>query len=89
MDSPSGLFDLGVAMGFGRPLINSMCRDIPQAAGKLLVLVLENVDELDAEESKDCLLNACRWIPSPVYGAVMDELESEEASRDSWNAEQQ
>ena len=65
-------FSLGVELGFSEVEINSVCHDKPSHADKLLAIILQKVKQEGEETAVALLLEACKSIPSPIYGAVRD-----------------
>ena len=64
-------FSLGVNMGYRQAEINSMCQDKASDADKLLAMILDKSEQNGEEAVVTVLLEACKSIPSPIYGAVM------------------
>ena len=65
-------FSLGIELGFSEVEISSICHDKPSHADKLLAIILQKVKQEGEEAAVALLLEACKSIPSPIYGAVRD-----------------
>ena len=68
-------YELGLELGFTRAKIVEYCHNVPECSGKLLVLLERKANEVSPEILEDLILNACKRIPSPIYGIVKDELD--------------
>lgn len=66
-------FGYGIRLGFSKAEIDSICFDKPLMTDKLLAIILRKEDS-DGKDGREILLEACRHVAHPFYGAVMDEL---------------
>jgi hypothetical protein len=65
---------VGVEMGYSMAEVESVSHDKPSHGDKLLSIILRKIEDLGEKGTVALLLKACRSIPSPIYGAVMDQL---------------
>ena len=63
-------FSFGVKLGYSQAEIDSVCHDKPTHADKLLAIILQKIEQMGQEAAVALLLEACKSIPSPIYGSV-------------------
>ena len=68
-------YSFGVAMGFTVAQINGLCFDKPTPAEKLLAITHLKTEMLGEKKTDEELLEACKHLPSPIYGTVQDQLD--------------
>ena len=68
---------IGHEMGFTDPEIEACTFNIPALGSKLQAIIQLKVRGCDVEETEKCLLTACKRIPQPIHGAVLDYVKSD------------
>ena len=68
-------YELGLKLGFTDAEITEHCHNKAEGSGKLSVLLQRKANEVSPDILEDLILNACKTIPSPIYGRVKDELD--------------
>ena len=69
-------YSFGCALGFTRAEMTSACHDKPAVCDKLLTLIQLKAEKDGQIRTDEELLEACRNIPSPIYGVVKEILDS-------------
>ena len=69
---------IGLKMAFTTSQINDKTNDISLGADKFRVLFEAKAQEVGRYEAVKRLLTACRTIPYPIIGAVMNQLTGEQ-----------
>ena len=72
---PDRWYDIGLKLGFLDGQLNELVEGVAGGGQKLNKIIRAKVKEVGAEETERELLNACRKIPSPIYGIVKDKLD--------------
>ena len=65
---------LGYAMGLTKAQVDAECHNKPIPSAKLQAIIRRKVQEIGETQTKTELLDACKHIPSPVYGVVEEDL---------------
>lgn len=66
---------IGLALGLTDGEISSAASDKPTNAGKLQAIISKKRDELGEKKVARMLLEACRTIPEPIIGSVLQHLD--------------
>ena len=65
---------IGCALGFTEAEMQARCHDKPMPSGKLQAIIRLKAEKVGEENTTSELLEACKHIPSPIYGSVKDDL---------------
>lgn len=71
-------YSLGLRVGFSDAEIEILCHNKPAYSDKLLAIIERKIHVTGEKAAEEAFLVACRKIPSPIYHAVMEELESQQ-----------
>ena len=69
-------YELGLELGFTDAQITEYTYNKAEGSGKLSVLLQRKANEVSPDILEDLILNACKTIPSPIYGNVKDEVDT-------------
>jgi hypothetical protein len=67
-------YELAFRMGFSDAEIRALSFEKPAASSKLLSIFNKIVEEVGQETAEKILLQACKEIHPPIYGAVCDSV---------------
>jgi hypothetical protein len=67
-------YELAFRMGFSDAEINALSFEKPAVSSKLLAIINKKVQQVGQETAEKILLQACREIHPPIYGAVCDSV---------------
>jgi hypothetical protein len=72
--APHQWYSIGLELGFSNSEIEAMTHTLPSAQDKLRKVVLSKADQVGHERTAHLLLDSCKMIPNPVFGAVIKSL---------------
>jgi hypothetical protein len=67
-------YELAFRMGFSDAEINALSFEKPAPSSKLLAVINKKVEQVGQETAEKILLQACKEIHPPIYGAVCDSV---------------
>ena len=63
---------IGLEMGFTDSQIKASTFEIPSLGSKLQAILVRKIHECGVGKAEERLLNACKRIPLPIIGSVLD-----------------
>jgi hypothetical protein len=70
-------FSFGKLLGFSMDETEGLCYNKPTPAEKLGAIISEKQKQIGLHETRELLLAACKRVPSPIYGIVKDNLNTQ------------
>jgi hypothetical protein len=67
-------YDIGIALGYSHGEVESCTKDKKEDKSKIHCLINKKYAEVGRKEVIALLFNACKKIPSPIYGAVTEDV---------------
>ena len=65
---------IGLEMDYSNGQLNSLAEGAPNHSSKLEMIIHKKADAIGKARAAQLLLDICKRLPWPVYGAVMDDL---------------
>jgi hypothetical protein len=68
-------YSFGLALGLTDAEIESKCEGKPTHASKLQAIIRRRVQDVGEWRTRTELLDACKHLPNPIYGIVLQDLQ--------------